>query len=209
MQAQWRSQISQGFAVMLQVPTAAIASITFANTSQQSATRHLMAASLSPSPAANSPAANVLAASPAAPQTASAASAVMSTASAAGTQTVAVVIHPWHAGNATNSSGLGQGPLTAPSAARLLRSTDLAQSQASFGFAVVKVAQAYRVGVCGNGVCEVGERAVNGSSGAGLLGSCPADCPAPYVQCPTNGTVACSGKGQCLTSQGSCSCYPG
>ena len=202
LQARWHDQIADGFATMLQVPTAAIASVTFANTTQNSAARRLLAAANSPNPAANASAASP------------AASAVASTAAAAATQTVTVTVNPWQASNTSSTSALGQGPLqqgplTAPSAARLLSSNDLAQSQTSLGFAVKTVKQAYRIGMCGNGVCEVGERAVNDSSGAGLLGSCPADCPAPYAQCPTNGTVACSGNGQCLSSQGACNCYPG
>lgn len=202
---------------MLQIPASTISKISFSNTSRSSATRRVLAVGNSPSTVAGSPATTA----PAAPQAAS----------AAATQIVTVTVNPWHAGNTTSTSGtgqrpstaasntgqgrqaaaadIGQGPLTAASAARLLGSTDLAQSQANLGFAVTTVIQAYRVGVCGNGVCEVGERALNSSSGAGLLGSCPADCPGPYADCPSNGSLACSGKGQCLTNQGMCNCYPG
>ena len=202
MQAQWHDQIAEGFATMLQVPNAAIASVTFASRTQNPAARRLLAAGNGPSLDAN--------ASSASP----AASAVVSTAAAAATQTVTVIVNPWQASNASGTSALGQGPLqqgplTAPSAARLLSSNDLAQSQTSLGFAVKAVKQAYRIGICGNGLCEVGERAVVQGPGAGLVGSCPSDCPVPYVQCPYNGTVVCSGNGQCLSSQGTCNCYPG
>ena len=53
-----------------------------------------------------------------------------------------------------------------------------------------------RVGVCGNGVCEIGER--------GQDGSCPGDCGPASVACPS-GCVS----GVCLPATGLCECFVG
>lgn len=56
-----------------------------------------------------------------------------------------------------------------------------------------------RVGTCGNGICETGERTV-----AGLVqGSCPADCGPPSQPCPG----ACAGHGTCTSASGTCNCF--
>jgi len=55
-----------------------------------------------------------------------------------------------------------------------------------------------RRGICGNGICEVGE-------------NCPEDCPLQFNDCIPNmkGTL-CSGHGACLAgSSGECSCFQG
>jgi hypothetical protein len=59
---------------------------------------------------------------------------------------------------------------------------------------------ACRMGVCGNDICEVGERSIAGS----INGSCLADCPVITQPC-TSGCV----HGTCLASSGVCQCFPG
>ena len=59
----------------------------------------------------------------------------------------------------------------------------------------------HREGVCGNAICEVGERAVEGAT----LGSCPQDCGLPSLQCPAAGC----GSGYCMQSAGQCECWVG
>ena len=54
-------------------------------------------------------------------------------------------------------------------------------------------AQAGRLGVCGNGICEVGERSVEGS----INGTCPQDCGFE------------SKVGWCGSGAGGCSCHQG
>jgi hypothetical protein len=94
-----------------------------------------------------------------------------------------------------------------------------------------------RVGTCGNGVCEVGERPTGDNPNEG----CPADCAFPFLSCPpyaapdNNSTrfpgwldsgknsssssssetaastkpPSCSGFGACFNALGACSCYAG
>ena len=122
-----------------------------------------------------------------------------------------VTIQPPAPSNTINSSAVAVGLLTAPTVARLLSSAEPAQSQAALGFAVTQVMQSYRIGLCGNGICEVGERRItsNGSQLA-LQGTCPEDCPLQYIQCPSsNSSITCSERGSCLSSQGICNCFPG
>ncbi|KAL0020441.1 hypothetical protein WJX77_003488 [Trebouxia sp. C0004] len=193
------ARVAQGFATMLQTPASAIASIALANGSQRSHARHLLASATPPA----SPSVT-LAASPA-----SSASLAATAVAASASQAVTVVIHP-PASNSSNASALAAGPLTAPTVARLLGSADLAPSQSALGFAITQVTQSHRVGICGNGICEVGERGIqsNGSQ-MHLQGSCPEDCPVQYSACPANDSTPCSGKGTCLSSQGVCNCFPG
>ncbi|KAL0022292.1 hypothetical protein WJX79_005985 [Trebouxia sp. C0005] len=69
------------------------------------------------------------------------------------------------------------------------------------------------VAVCGNGVCELGERPNATAAGVNATGGCPEDCFVPYVICPIpSGSLSmCGGtpRGQCLTSSGACSCSTG
>lgn len=178
-------QVMQGFATMLSVPTSAVVGVNFANNSQQTQARRLLAV-----PASN-------------------ATAAIDTA-------VAVIIQPPVPSNDThstvNSSALAVGHLTAPTVARLLSSAELVQSQSALGFAVMQVTQSYRIGTCGNGICEVGERGIKGrdSQSALLKGSCPDDCPVEYMACASNQSRStCNGRGSCLSSQGICNCFPG
>lgn len=189
---------------MLQIPASAIAFIALANSSQQSHARRLLGSVTSPvSPSATLAAVDA-SASPS-PSPASSATAVAASAS----QAVTAVVHA-PVSNSSNASALAAGPLTAPTVARLLGSANLAQSQSALGFAVTQVTQSYRVGICGNGICEVGERSIqsNGSQ-TQLQGSCPQDCPVQYSACPANDSTPCSGKGTCLSSQGVCDCFSG
>eukprot|EP00892_Ulva_mutabilis_P000038 jgi/Ulvmu1/10034/UM059_0083.1 len=66
-----------------------------------------------------------------------------------------------------------------------------------------------RAGVCGNGVCEVGELVAVAADGTVAPG-CAQDCPAPVLACPLNATGAtCSGRGLCIFGTGACSCAAG
>ena len=136
-----------------------------------------------------------------------------SNATAATTQVATAIIQPpvTLSSNSNGSIASAADRLTAPTVARLLSSSEPAQSQSALGFAVTQVTQSYRIGACGNGICEVGERGIrgNGSQAALLQGSCPADCLVQYMACPANQSSTCSGRGSCLSSQGVCSCSPG
>ena len=57
---------------------------------------------------------------------------------------------------------------------------------------------------------QIGERLVN-LPGLDLPSSCIADCPFPFLQCPTSaGSPAfCSAHGACLTPTGACLCHEG
>ena len=134
-----------------------------------------------------------------------------SNAAAATTQVATATIQPPVTTNSNGSIASAVYRLTAPTVARLLSSSEPVQSQSALGFAVTQVTHSYRIGTCGNGICEVGERGIrdNGSQAALLEGSCPEDCPVQYMACPANQSSTCSGKGSCLSSQGACSCFPG
>lgn len=74
----------------------------------------------------------------------------------------------------------------------------------AFSVAANSVSYPTRAGVCGNGVCEVGERCVLGH----LLSP---DCPFTFVACPVSAGAAgavspCAGRGRCLPQSGSCVC---
>mmetsp|Transcript_36355 Transcript_36355/g.102699 ORF Transcript_36355/g.102699 Transcript_36355/m.102699 type:complete len:894 (-) Transcript_36355:276-2957(-) len=63
-----------------------------------------------------------------------------------------------------------------------------------------------RAGVCGNGVCELGEQSVGD-----VKGSCPSDCALSFNVCPVGNanSKACSGRGLCSPATGVCDCQPG
>ena len=145
------------------------------------------------------------------PQTRHLLASATSNATAATTQVANAVIQPPVASNSNVSIASAVYRLTAPTVARLLSSSEPVQSQSALGFAVTQVTQSYRIGTCGNGICEVGERGIrgNGTQAALLEGSCPGDCLMQYVACPTKQSNTCSGRGSCLSSQGICSCFPG
>lgn len=92
--------------------------------------------------------------------------------------------------------------------------------------------------VCGNGVCEIGERPLRDSTG-GSSTACERDCGHPYVPCPIArgieggkrphlriegfprlpahrashsvlaAEMTCGGRGVCFTASGQCGCYLG
>ena len=81
----------------------------------------------------------------------------------------------------------------------------------SFGaFSVLSVAATSFAPLCGNGVCELGERpfpAMNATQ-------CPSDCPIVAFQCPHANGKPCNGAGTCLLNSedgksGVCACWPG
>ena len=134
-----------------------------------------------------------------------------SNATAAAVQVATAIIQPPATSNISGPTASTFIRLTAPTVARLLSSSEPVQSLSALGFAVTHVTQSYRIGACGNGICEVGERGIrgNGSQPALLEGSCPGDCPVQYMPCPVSQSRACGERGSCLSSQGMCSCFPG
>lgn len=140
-----------------------------------------------------------------------AASTSNATAAAAAVQVASAIIQPPVTSNISGPTASASTRLTAPTVARLLSASEPVQSLSALGFAVTQVTQSYRIGACGNGICEVGERGIkgNGSQAALLEGSCPGDCPVQYMPCPVSQSRACGGRGSCLSSQGMCSCFPG
>lgn len=68
-------------------------------------------------------------------------------------------------------------------------------------FAIDAVPLASRSGVCGNGICELGERSTEGAS----KGTCPEDCGLPSKSCPGG----CGMGGVCLPASGLCQCRNG
>ncbi|CAL5224259.1 g6916 [Coccomyxa viridis] len=63
-----------------------------------------------------------------------------------------------------------------------------------------------RTPICGNQVCEPGERTIAGPNNLG----CPGDCAFPLVACPAPaGGVPCSNRGWCASAFGACQCWFG
>ena len=91
-------------------------------------------------------------------------------------------------------------PFSAPYYAALLQeiSTD---STPESGVSIQSVPIATRSGVCGNNICEVGERSTVGA----IAGTCPEDCGIPAKTCPGG----CGNGGTCIQSSGVCSCRKG
>lgn len=55
-----------------------------------------------------------------------------------------------------------------------------------------------RAGVCGNGLCEVGELVTVADDGS-VMSGCVQDCPLPVVACPLDSQgISCSGVLQML-----------
>eukprot|EP00873_Tetraselmis_striata_P034558 jgi/Tetstr1/454822/TSEL_041702.t1 len=80
-----------------------------------------------------------------------------------------------------------------------------AEKRAWRGLTLTAYEGSWRMGVCGNGVCELGE----------MDGRCAEDCP-PVWPCPqpTHVTVgvagqACAGRGRCASASGTCVCQAG
>jgi hypothetical protein len=83
---------------------------------------------------------------------------------------------------------------------------------------LLRVMLVQRVGVCGNGVCEVGERQLLNSEGDVLqeaAAACVQDCPGSLALCPAPvGPVGdadreCGGNGRCIRTSGTCYCNAG
>ncbi|GMH38086.1 hypothetical protein BSKO_05970 [Bryopsis sp. KO-2023] len=80
------------------------------------------------------------------------------------------------------------------------------------------VSSVTREAVCGNKVCEAGERPIISTGvddSQDVVGGCPEDCKLPYKQCPVGlsppkgGPEFCSGHGHCHTASGQCTCWDG
>jgi hypothetical protein len=79
----------------------------------------------------------------------------------------------------------------------------------SLGNFTVLSVQQEATGMCGNAVCEQGERCdVDSTDGTTC---CAADCRFSLSSCPTvaGDTLPCGGHGVCLPGSGQCSCYSG
>jgi hypothetical protein len=83
---------------------------------------------------------------------------------------------------------------------------------------LLRVMLAQRVGVCGNGLCEVGERQLLNAEGEVLqeaAAPCAQDCPGTFMLCPAPvGPVGypdreCGGNGRCIRETGTCDCSAG
>eukprot|EP00803_Ostreobium_quekettii_P008218 evm.model.scf_449.4 EVM.evm.TU.scf_449.4 scf_449:24370-31826(+) len=78
-----------------------------------------------------------------------------------------------------------------------------------------------RLGICGNGVCEIGEQVVHADSTEGFAAGssdagCREDCKIPLHMCaqsaPEDGNgqpKQCGGHGTCLIASGACQCFAG
>ncbi|PNH11434.1 A disintegrin and metalloproteinase with thrombospondin motifs 7 [Tetrabaena socialis] len=126
------------------------------------------------------------------------------------------------AGTAAAAAAAGTAATATPeqqaAALALAGSPDALRAVASLGLLGLEVVGMERLGLCGNGVCEVGEQAgVAGAAG------CPQDCPAALrpAACPAGSSLgvrdgfggggmrSCSGRGACLTGPGACACHQG
>ncbi|KAL3685630.1 hypothetical protein R1sor_003652 [Riccia sorocarpa] len=83
------------------------------------------------------------------------------------------------------------------------------------GLKIQEVQRVTRAGLCGNGICERGERCNhNGQSSATDGPCCAADCPYVPVSCPITlhgprKNLPCSMNGLCLDASGQCDCFDG
>jgi hypothetical protein len=77
---------------------------------------------------------------------------------------------------------------------------DASSQYGSAAFGIENVPISTRNGVCGNGICELGERATIGLD----PGTCSQDCGLPSKICPGG----CQNGGQCQPASGVCSCLP-
>ena len=77
---------------------------------------------------------------------------------------------------------------------------DASSQYGSKNFQIDDVLTSSTIGMCGNGICEIGEREIIGVS----AGSCPQDCGLPSKPCPGG-----CGQGQCLPASGVCLCPSG
>ncbi|BDA48393.1 probable disintegrin and metalloproteinase with thrombospondin mo at N-terminal half [Coccomyxa sp. Obi] len=95
--------------------------------------------------------------------------------------------------------------LRAAQATRALQDA-VGQGSASQLFVLVGTSLVARAAICGNQVCEPGERAPADANNLG----CPGDCPFGLVPCPSpSGGTPCGGHGFCLSAWGTCQCWIG
>ena len=80
---------------------------------------------------------------------------------------------------------------------------DASTNYGNDAFGVESVPVASRSGVCGNGMCELGERSVEGASPT--TGTCAEDCGLPSKVC----AGGCANGGVCLPASGVCQCLNG
>eukprot|EP00890_Picochlorum_soloecismus_P002198 jgi/Picsp_1/297/NSC_00296-R1_cre-gon-1 protein len=92
-------------------------------------------------------------------------------------------------------------PFSAPYYAALLPEISTQHNNPESGISIQNVPIATRSGVCGNNICEVGERSTVGA----IAGTCPEDCGIPSKTCPGG----CGSGGTCIQSSGVCSCRKG
>ena len=87
-------------------------------------------------------------------------------------------------------------------AAALPTAAAAAATSPDAGIQLLNTPQPSRTGICGNGICEIGER----STVEAIDGTCPQDCGTPAVVCSSE----CSSTGgTCLPSTGLCQCFTG
>lgn len=72
---------------------------------------------------------------------------------------------------------------------------------------ITEVMDVERQPVCGNGVCESGERCATLTD----TNCCSVDCAFQIIPCPTRAgsDVPCSGRGRCISAVGECDCFEG
>ncbi|KAF6266656.1 hypothetical protein COO60DRAFT_1623446 [Scenedesmus sp. NREL 46B-D3] len=117
--------------------------------------------------------------------------------------------------------GMGVLQLGYALASNLQQQADSRQAPVGEGAASVQlqdVLLVQRLGVCGNGLCEVGERALLNAAGEAIkeaAAPCPQDCPFSFAMCPApwggvgDRRAECGGNGKCIRSQRVCDCYTG
>lgn len=81
---------------------------------------------------------------------------------------------------------------------------------------IASVTKIRRAGICGNGICERGERCTSRATSAttGDPLCCLRDCPFVPMSCPIplhgpKAKIMCTGHGVCLDSTGQCDCFKG
>eukprot|EP00873_Tetraselmis_striata_P017771 jgi/Tetstr1/438035/TSEL_026662.t2 len=106
------------------------------------------------------------------------------------------------------SSALERVPLTTGDAT--LRLTNAQGSPIGSQFFLGSATQVVRVPICGNGICEAGERALAGATPDAT--TCSQDCGHAYAACPAvegfgGERLICSGRGICESAAGVCTCF--
>ena len=86
-------------------------------------------------------------------------------------------------------------------AAQLPSAAATTAANTTTGISLVSTPETSREGLCGNGICEIGERATPGA----FDGTCPEDCGPPASNCG----AGCGAGGSCLPNTGTCQCFDG